>query len=181
MSDTPTGYDRTPARYDHARETIDEMRDYLGDEVFAYHCEATALKYWRRMGRKGDADEDLAKMRWYQTMALHVRTGGQVPDPRAGRPGFVPYKWQHPSDDMVAWLDAPPGELVNVPPPKPLPPDVPTVEAVATYGNWWQFADAFVLVAKLRGRLVYCLPGVGAPFDVDPTDPRWRGPITLRP
>ena len=116
MTDTPTGYDRTPARYDHARETIDEMRDYLGDYVFAFHCEATALKYWRRMGKKGDPAEDLAKMRWYQTMAAHIWTNGEIPDPRAGRPGFRPYERQPVSDELAAWLDAPPGELVNVRP-----------------------------------------------------------------
>lgn len=103
MTDTPTGHDRIPDRYaGHGRETIDEMRDYLGDYVFALHCDATALKYWRRMGKKGDPADDLAKMQWYQAMAAHVRTGS--PDPRADRPGFAPYQRRPLSDDVRAWL-----------------------------------------------------------------------------
>lgn len=115
--DTPTGFDRAPDRYTAGgtgRETIDEMRDLayqqavrlvgdkhdgvvdgvtpdeLADELFAYHCDATALKYGRRKGRKGAADEDVAKAKWYRTMVAHAR--GEGPDPRAGRPDFKPYQ-----------------------------------------------------------------------------------------
>jgi hypothetical protein len=103
--------ERAPDRYmATGRETIDRMRDLahvaarkmcghlagpedladVADAFFAYHCEATALKYADRAGLKGDADPDLVKRRFYLDMAAHVR--GEGPDPRANRPGFVPYR-----------------------------------------------------------------------------------------
>lgn len=177
MTDTPTGH--IPAHYDgNNREPIDEMRDYLGDEAFAYHCEATALKYWRRLGKKGDAADDLAKMTWYQRMALHVRTGGKVPDPRSNRPGFQPYERRPVSDDVAAWLDAPPGELANVPAPNP-PPDVPTVEAVATYGNWWQLGTEVVHVGVEGDRLALKFADSSGFHRVD-VDDGWLGPVPMR-
>ena len=180
MTDTPTGHDRIPDRYTgHGRETIDEMRDYLGDEAFAYHCEATAMKYWRRLGKKGDPADDLAKMTWYQRMAAHVRTGGQIPDPRAGRPGFQPYERRSVPDDVAAFLDAPPGELANVPVPKS-PPDVPTVGAVESGFVWWQFGEDVVLVDVTPRGLRFWRPRCLGAEVVDPTDPRWLGPVTLR-
>lgn len=113
MSDTTTGHDRAPDRYTgQDRETIDRMRDLAWatctgtdpDEMFAFHCLATALKYHDRAGLKGDADEDLAKMRWYRAMALHALTG-EHPDPRADRPGFAPYSVRPLTADVLAWLD----------------------------------------------------------------------------
>lgn len=176
MTDTPTGH--IPAHYaGNNREPIDEMRDYLGDEAFAWHCEATALKYWRRLGKKGDAADDLAKMTWYQRMALHVRTGGKTPDPRAGRPGFVPYERRPVSDDVAAWLDAPPGELVNVP---KSPPDAPTVEAVAAGFVYWQFGADVVLVDVTPRGLRFWRPRCLGAEVVDPTDHRWLGPVPMR-
>jgi hypothetical protein len=111
MNDTPTGHDRAPDRYTgQGRETIDRMRDLAWatglnpDEVFGFFCLATALKYHDRAGLKGDADEDLAKMRWYRAMALHALTG-RHPDPRADRPGFVPYSPLPLTPDLLEWLD----------------------------------------------------------------------------
>jgi hypothetical protein len=108
-ADTPDGFDRAPARYTATgRETIDRMRDlaheraagwyqnapralveHLADVLFAYHCDATALKYEDRTGLKDDAEQDRKKARFYRQMAAHAR--GEGPDPRSERPGFVPY------------------------------------------------------------------------------------------
>jgi hypothetical protein len=90
LSDSATGLDRAPDRYmATGRETIDRIRDVLGDEGFVAFCVGNALKYADRAGLKSDAEFDLVKQRWYLDMAAHVRDEG--PDPRAGRIGFVPY------------------------------------------------------------------------------------------
>lgn len=104
------GFERAPFRYvAHGRETIDRQRDEayvracaflcdddprvaaLADEMFAYLCDATALKYEDRRGRKDNVNpaRDAEAARWYREMATHVR--GEGPDPRHHRPGFIPY------------------------------------------------------------------------------------------
>lgn len=89
--DSVAGFDRAPDRYSQgSRETIDTIRDELGDDAFVAFCVGTARKYEDRRGHKGDASGDQDKARWYRAMAAHVR--GEGPDPRAGRPEFVPYK-----------------------------------------------------------------------------------------
>lgn len=65
--------------------------------------------------------------------------------------------------------------------PKPLPPDVPTVEAVREFGVWWQFGDVVVELDDTPVGLQFYHPGWRDSELVDPADPRWRGPITLRP
>jgi hypothetical protein len=65
-------------------------RDDLADLLFAFHCEATTLKYEDRVGRKGDPADDRRKADWYRRMLAHVR--GDGPDPRAERADFVPYR-----------------------------------------------------------------------------------------
>ncbi len=81
-----------PAHYTAGpRECIDTIRDYLGDAGFVAFCLGNAMKYEHRAGLKGSAEEDAAKARWYRQMVAHVR--GEDDDPRAGRPGFVPYRW----------------------------------------------------------------------------------------
>lgn len=103
MSDN--GFDAAPDRYtQQGRETIDRQRDLafewarssaegltlsLPDLLFAYFCEAQALRYEDRAGAKGDPEGDAEKARWYKEMAIHVLGSG--PDPRANRPGFQPY------------------------------------------------------------------------------------------
>ena len=111
-ADTPDGFDRAPTRYTaKGRETIDRMRDLahaaareffgnaafteedvadLADLLFAYHCDATALKYEDREGLKDDPTKDRSKRAWYLRMAAHVR--GECPNPRSERPGFVAYE-----------------------------------------------------------------------------------------
>jgi len=64
--------------------------------------------------------------------------------------------------------------------PAPLPPDVPTVEAVAIYGNWWQFGDVVVEVDSGPTGLKFYHPGWRDPEPVDPADPRWLGPVPMR-
>ena len=91
MSDSNTGFDRAPDRYSAAgRETIDRIRDRLGDAGFVSFCLGSAMKYEDRAGMKGDAATDRAKARWYRGMAEHVASGS--PDPRSGRPVFVAYR-----------------------------------------------------------------------------------------
>jgi thymidylate synthase (FAD) len=88
--DSATGFDRAPDRYSaKGRETIDRLRDDLGDEGFVAFCVGNAIKYEDRAGLKGSAAEDHEKAGWYRRMAAHVR--GEGPDPRSSRPGFVPY------------------------------------------------------------------------------------------
>lgn len=88
---TDNGFKTAPARYTQQdRETIDRIRDKLGDEGFAAFCVGTEMRYDDRRGAKGDPDGDNEKARWFRMMAAHV--AGEGPDPRADRPGFVPYK-----------------------------------------------------------------------------------------
>lgn len=124
-TDTVDGTDRPPARYtQNGRETLDTMRDrayaeaerqlgpgpladLLADLLFAFHCEATALKYSDRSGSKGDATGDAKKYAFYRQMAAHVRDPKIYLDPRFQRPGFQVYtrqpvveesewNWHHP-------------------------------------------------------------------------------------
>jgi hypothetical protein len=93
MTDTATGFDRRPDRYSgQERETIDRIRDELGDELFIGFCLGTAMKYWDRAGRKGPKDEDLEKADWYAMMAKHVAEPDLHRDPRHKRDDFVPYE-----------------------------------------------------------------------------------------
>lgn len=88
--DSETGYDRAPDRYSgQDRETIDLIRDVLGDKGFHAFCVGNVIKYETRAGRKGPEDVDRAKANWYRAMADHV--AGDGPDPRSARPSFVPY------------------------------------------------------------------------------------------
>jgi hypothetical protein len=89
--DDNTGFHVAPKRYSAAgRETIDRIRDLLGDEGFAAYCLGSALKYEDRAGLKGDREEDLTKARWYREMHACVTEGG--PDPRRYRQGFAAYQ-----------------------------------------------------------------------------------------
>jgi hypothetical protein len=113
-----TGINQAPARYTaKGRETIDRMRDYcywvagewFGDrkitgvgalnaanKLFVTHCRLTAMKYRDRLGLKeGVTPERDEKAAWfYEQMAAHVESDGQVPDPRSGRSDFQPYSRQ---------------------------------------------------------------------------------------
>lgn len=89
-TDDPAGFTAAPTRYtSQGRETIDRIRDQLGDSGFVAFCIGNALKYEDRAGAKGNAEEDAAKARWYRNMVDHVVDG--KPDPRRGRDGFKPY------------------------------------------------------------------------------------------
>ena len=84
------GFDIAPDRYTgEGRETIDRIRDVLGDDGFRAFCAGNAMKYEDRAGRKGDAVGDVEKARWYRQMVAYL--DGEADDPRAGRPGFVGY------------------------------------------------------------------------------------------
>lgn len=87
------GFDAVPSHYAGERETIDIIRDELGDDGFEMWCLGNAVKYAARDGRKdGTSPEDDAnKMIFYVDMALHVGSKGVAPDPRSGRPDFKPY------------------------------------------------------------------------------------------
>ena len=67
-----------PEHYNHAKlETIDAIREALGEEGFFHFCRGNALKYIWRAGHKNEAKEDLFKAAWYCNMAAGN-------DPRAG-------------------------------------------------------------------------------------------------
>lgn len=88
---TDNGFRTAPARYmKDDRELIDQHRDKYGDEAFRIHCLIAADEYEYRNGAKGDPAGDAEKAKWYRMMARHVEGNG--PDPRADRPGFVPYR-----------------------------------------------------------------------------------------
>jgi hypothetical protein len=91
LYDSPTGTEAQPNRYTRpdGRETIDAIRDRLGDAGFISFCIGNAMKYEDRTGKKGDAEEDRKKAAFYWDMATHVEGKGR--DPRSQRPGFVPY------------------------------------------------------------------------------------------
>jgi hypothetical protein len=92
MSDA-TGFTSAPERYTaHGRETIDRIRDELGDAGFRAFCIGNAMKYEDRAGRKGDPEGDAEKARWYRQMVAHI--DGKAEDPRSRREGFAPYTWR---------------------------------------------------------------------------------------
>ena len=89
--DQQLGFDSVPERYAGTRETIDLIRDELGDEGFRAYCLGQVIRYTQRAGRKGPAEIDEAKAHWYMRMCLHLRTGS--PDPRSDyRETFCPYR-----------------------------------------------------------------------------------------
>lgn len=148
--DTVDGTDRPPARYTHnGRETIDTMRDHayaeaerqlgpgpladqLADLLFAFHCEATALKYSDRSGSKGDPDGDAKKCAFYRQMAAYVRSPGQYPDPRCLRPGFQKYERQ-PVVNPAGW--GRPLDFVDFLRPKKTAEELPE-PGVEVLGHW---------------------------------------------
>jgi hypothetical protein len=88
--DDAIGTKTAPTRYTgQGRETIDRIRDELGDEGFVAWCKGNTIKYLDRAGRKGSADEDHAKAEFYRLMIAHVQGHGD--DPRSKRPGFQSY------------------------------------------------------------------------------------------
>lgn len=80
-----TGFDAAPARYSlpDGKEAIDVIREYLGDAGFLAFCRGCWMKYRLRDGRKGDAEGDADKARFYLQMAAYVQ--GVGPDPRRYR------------------------------------------------------------------------------------------------
>jgi hypothetical protein len=80
-----TGFISIPARYDlgNGIEAIDYIRSQLGDEAFYSFCIGNAMRYRLRMGKKGPEHIDQEKLKFYEMMAAHIKTGS--PDPRANR------------------------------------------------------------------------------------------------
>lgn len=66
------------------RETIDVIRDTLGESGFLAYCVGNALKYLSRAPFKGAA-QDYAKAAWYCQMAAHRMDPDTYPDPRKAR------------------------------------------------------------------------------------------------
>lgn len=89
--DQPTGFTAIPVHYlePDGRETIDRIRDQLGDRDFRAYCVGQVIKYTSRAGRKTVNDE--AKARWYKAMVAHMDDPYGAPDPRWERPGFTRY------------------------------------------------------------------------------------------
>lgn len=81
-----TGYREAPVHYagNGGPETIDIIRERLGDRLFAGYCLGNALKYRLRSGKKAGTDDE-AKARWYDAMAAHVLEPAFNPDPRIYR------------------------------------------------------------------------------------------------
>ena len=50
-------------------ECIDAIRAALGLNGFVAHCQACAIKYAWRTGKKDDAQQELRKAAWYLTRA----------------------------------------------------------------------------------------------------------------
>lgn len=91
------------------RETIDTLRDaaheaaetllrsgapltveLIADIIFAYHCTATAATLCDTEAEEREVASAASRAEWYVRMADHALDGS--PDPRAGRPDFVPYR-----------------------------------------------------------------------------------------
>lgn len=90
-----------PERYDAGgRETLDRIRDLLGDHGFVAGCLFNVVKYLDRAGKKGDAALDEAKALFYLQAVAHVVKG--CPDPRDHRPTFAPYQ----RDAATTWPPA---------------------------------------------------------------------------
>lgn len=80
-----------PDRYDTGdRETLDRIRDLIGDDLYVGGCLFNVVKYLDRRGKKGPADRDDDKAVFYLQAAGHVLLG--CLDPRHRRPGFQPYR-----------------------------------------------------------------------------------------
>lgn len=63
-------YVNRPPHYNAASiETIDAIREALGDEGFKCFCRGNALKYVWRAPLKGNFKSDMAKAAWYCRMA----------------------------------------------------------------------------------------------------------------
>lgn len=98
-----------PARYDTGdRETLDRIRDLLGDGLYVGGCLFNVIKYLDRRGKKGDPAQDEAKALFYLQAAAHVLLG--FPDPRCRRPTFQPYQrgrsaWPAALFDLLPRLD----------------------------------------------------------------------------
>ena len=83
MSTHDDGWTKPPDRYSaKGRETIDRIRDELGDMAFVGFCRGAALKYRDRLGLKEGAtpEQDERKAQFYDQMAAYVMGCG--PDPR---------------------------------------------------------------------------------------------------
>ena len=106
-----TGTEAMPARYDmDGRETLDRIRDILGDGLYVGGCLFNVLKYLDRRGKKGPADLDESKALFYLQSAANVLLG--YPDPRFRRSGFQPYvetpsPWPTGLIDLFSRLDVP--------------------------------------------------------------------------
>ena len=88
--DHTLGFDEAPARYTaQGRETIDDIRDKLGDAGFRCFCVGTYMRYDARAGLKGSRKRCEDKARWYRQMVAHL--DGLGLDPRHRRPDFEPY------------------------------------------------------------------------------------------
>ena len=95
VDDSKTGFDRAPTRYmAQGRETIDRIRDELGDAGFIAFCKGNEIKYTDRAGLKRGSDKETCfrKAYWYAAMWHHVRDPKNCKDPRWGRKDFVPYE-----------------------------------------------------------------------------------------
>jgi thymidylate synthase (FAD) len=92
MNDEQTGFDHVPTHYaqEDGRETIDAIRDSLGDRDFLAYCRGQVLRYRARVGKKTKGDDE--KARFYEEMIDHLLYGR--PDPRAARPTFQKYARQ---------------------------------------------------------------------------------------
>jgi hypothetical protein len=85
----------SPDHYNHGGlETIDAIREALGEEGFFNFCRGSALKYIWRAGHKHDRAEDLAKAAWYCRMAAGD-------DPRETKGTVRPLT---PAERKQAWI-----------------------------------------------------------------------------
>lgn len=70
------------------RETLDRIRDCLGDVGVVAFALGNAIKYLDRQGKKGSATQDVEKARFYLRYAAHVQYPQRWDDPRPHAPPY---------------------------------------------------------------------------------------------
>ena len=69
----------TASHYDDQRiNVIHQMEAIWGTLPTMVFCEMNAFKYRMRLGKKDDPSLELTKIKWYETMAKHLRDKPEI-------------------------------------------------------------------------------------------------------